>query len=391
MNGQADTPKKVLFLITKSNGGGAQQYVYDIATHLPKDRFEAVVAGGGNGILFAKLRDAGIRTVSIAGLQRDVAVRGEWRAFWGILRVLKKERPDIVHLNSPKAAALGAVAALLSAVLQPTVVFTIHGWPFGEDRPLFQRAAIFLISWMTCMLCDRVILINTADYASGKRFLSRKKRVLIQNGLAPIPFFPRERSRSFFEEKIGRKIATDTIVIGAIAELTKNKGLRYLIDAIRLLVLQPTTHKLQTIIIGDGEDRAALEKQIADAGLQSNVFLLGFVPDAARFLHGFDIFVLPSLKEGLPYALMAAMSAGLPAVASRVGGIPDLVTDQKTGFIAEPKDIRGLRQALGRLIASREMRAHMGAAGRKKIETSFSFSAMMHATISLYHDSRTAQ
>ncbi len=396
MDRPENEPKKILFLITKSSWGGAQQYVYDIATNLPKDGFEAVVAGGGNGALFAKLRDAGIRTISLSGLQRDVALLGEWRAFLGILRLLKKERPDIVHLNSPKAAGLGATAVFVFKLLnfftfKPAVVFTIHGWPFREDRPLFQRAVIFLISWITCMLCDRVVLINTSDYEAAKRFLPKRKLALISNGLAPLSFFSRQDARLFFGEKTGHLLSSETVVIGTIAELTKNKGLIYLIEVLSRLNLDNYRGLTLIIILGEGEDRPVLEKSIADAGLQERVFLLGFVPDAARFLPGFDIFVLPSLKEGLPYALMAAMSAGIPAIASRVGGIPDLITNGETGLLTEPKDAKSLGEVLHRLLVSPDMRERLGSAARKKTETNFLFSAMMQATISLYHDSRTAQ
>ncbi|TSD04618.1 MAG: group 1 glycosyl transferase, partial [Parcubacteria group bacterium Greene0714_36] len=195
MDKQKDERRKILFLITKSNWGGAQQYVYDIATNLPKDRFETVVAGGGNGILFAKLRDAGIKTISLSGLQRDVAILGEWRAFCEILRTLKKERPDVAHLNSSKAAALGALAVFICKILNPKpstlnprTIFTVHGWPFLEDRSFLPRAIIFLISWITCFLCDRVILISKKDEETARRFLPRRKNIYIPHGLASLDF-----------------------------------------------------------------------------------------------------------------------------------------------------------------------------------------------------------
>lgn len=379
-------PKNILFLITKSNWGGAQQYVHDLAINLPKERFEVLVAGGGNGALFAKLRSLGVQTISVRGLQRDVGILSEIRALRDIVWLIKTERPDVIHLNSSKAAGLGAVAAFLYKILSnvslkprpvPLIVFTIHGWGFKEDRPLPYRTAIFLASWLTCLFCDRIIVIDTADYESACRFLPRRKIVLIPNGLMEIDFHARAAARTFLASRIGHPLPDNSLVIGTIAELTKNKGLSYLIEAAR-------TTPAFFVIIGEGEDRALLERQIADAGLADHVFLVGFVPDAARFLPGFDIFVLPSLKEGLPYALMAAMAAELPVVATQVGGIPDLVTDGEDGILVAPKDTKGLSAVLARLVADAEGRARLASRACVAIATKFPFSAMLARTISLY-------
>lgn len=391
MDHPADRQKKILFLITKTGWGGAQQYVYDVATNLPREGFEAVVAGGGDGALFAKLRTAGIRTVSIPGLQRDVGMMSEWRALREIVRLLKKERPDVVHLNSSKAAGIGALAAFIHKALNPKpyplnarIIFTVHGWGFYEDRPAWQRAVIFLASWMTCLLCDRAVVLSKKEQAAAWRFLLERKVVLIPHGLARIDFYGRTEARAFFSTRIGRLIPDDTLLIGTIAELTRNKDISSFVSAAHLL--KSHFNNFLFLIIGDGEERVALERQIADAYLKNSVFLAGFVPDASRFLLGLDIFVLPSVKEGLPYALMSAMAAGLPVVATRVGGIPDLITDGEDGIIAEPKDAKGLAALLARLAASPGERQRIGSRARQKIETRFPFDAMMKRTISLYSE-----
>ena len=378
--------KKILYVITKSGWGGAQQYVYELATNLPRAQLEPIVAGGGNGLLFDRLRDAGIRTISVPGLQRDVAILGEIDAASNLLRVFLRERPDIIHLSGSKAGALGAIAAFLFKLwtlnFKSSTVFTVHGWGFNEDRPLLQRALIFTASWIAGLFQNRIILINTPDYAAARRFLPRRKLALIPHGLPPIAFLSREEARLAFSRAIGRGIPDDTILIGAIAELTKNKGLPYLLEALRRI--PATSYKLQAVIIGEGEEHPVLQEQIRRAGLRDIVFLVGFVPDAARFLKGLDLFALPSVKEGLPYALMAAMTAGLPSIATRVGGVPDLVTDRVEGLLVPPKDPEALARAISALASSREDRARMEQAARRKIETKFPFRAMIERTISLY-------
>ena len=140
---------KILFIITKSNFGGAQRYVYDIATHLPKDKFEATVALGGSGVLKDKLEATGIRTIALPDLERDISVVKEWRAFVNIFKAIKETEPDIVHLNSSKAGALGALAARLYNLflklskrdlqLGIKIIFTAHGWAFKEKRNCYRK------------------------------------------------------------------------------------------------------------------------------------------------------------------------------------------------------------------------------------------------------------
>ena len=142
--------RRVLFIITKSNWGGAQRYVYDLATALPKHEFEVQVAFGQPGRLADALARAGIETYSIAALQRDVSLVADFRSFLELWRLLRTMRPDIVHLNSSKAAGLGALAARITRV--PRVVFTVHGWPFAERRNLVWRMFAFLASWKTAIL-----------------------------------------------------------------------------------------------------------------------------------------------------------------------------------------------------------------------------------------------
>ena len=395
-----DARKKILFIITKSVWGGAQRYVYDLAMHLPRDRFDVAVAAGGDGRLFDLLKEVGVRTIPIPALGRNIHIYHEWRSFWEIVKVIRRERPDVVHLNSTKAGALGAIAAFILKFLQPAtynlqpnIIFTAHGWGFHEDRRRLARAAIFFVSWLSSLWQDTIIVLDAADRATAETFIPRRKLAWIPNGIGGIDFNARPDSsgraaaRAFLAQKIGRSIHPDTILIGTIAELTKNKGLSYLIAALPVSSLSLDYRGLGsivTVVIGEGEERTRLERQIADADLGTRVFLAGFIPDAARYLKGLDIFVLPSLKEGLPYAVMEAMAAGLPVVATRVGGVPDLITDGENGLLAPPKDPQAIAAALIRLAGSPETRAQIGLRARETIETNFPFDAMLRRTRALY-------
>ncbi|MSU74134.1 hypothetical protein EXS56_03265, partial [Candidatus Kaiserbacteria bacterium] len=145
---------KVLFLITKATWGGAQRYVWDMVSRIPTDQFEAVVAYGEKGKLSEKLGSKAIEGYPLLSLGRDIALVSDISSLFEILACLRKIRPDVLHLNSSKAAALGALAARIIGIRR--IVFTVHGWPFNEKRNEFARVMMYLISWFTAFLSHAV-------------------------------------------------------------------------------------------------------------------------------------------------------------------------------------------------------------------------------------------
>lgn len=397
MNQSKTNRKKILYVITKSVWGGAQRYVYDLATHLPRDQFEPAVACGGSGPLVAKLRAAGIRVISISGLERNINLLKETISLWSLFKIFLRERPDIIHLSSSKAGGLGAIAAFASKLLtlnfEPIrrtqgrllTVFTVHGWAFNESRSEWQKAVIRFASWFASLFQDKVIAVNSADYKAAKKFIPARKLALIRHGLARIEAWPVAETKNLINRRTGQTLDEKALVVGTIAELTKNKGLEHLIAAIRNLKTKEPNQKFKAIIIGEGENRSKLEKKINELGLTNDVFLVGFIADAPRLLSAFDIFVLPSLKEGLPYALMEAMASGRPAVATDIGGIPDLIEHEKNGLLVEAKDHLALAAAIGRLAANPDLRERLASAARQKVVEEYSIRNMIDKTISLYN------
>ncbi|MBI2121709.1 MAG: glycosyltransferase family 4 protein [Candidatus Sungbacteria bacterium] len=380
--------RKILYVITKSNWGGAQRYVYDLATNLPQNRFEIAAATGGNGLLIQKLRKAGIRIIDIRSFQRDISILKEFMAFWHLFKVFLREKPDVIHLNSSKAGGIGAVAAFLYKLITNNwlliTIFTAHGWGFNEPRAHWQKFLIRIASRTAALFQDKIVVINNADYDAVRSFIPPHKLSLIHNGIRRPEFLPRREARKFLEEKIGRPLPSDTLTIGTIAELTKNKGLIYLIDAVNQIKTKNKRQKTKVIIIGEGEDRKMLEEKIKICNLQDTIFITGFIPDAEKYLTAFDIFVLPSLKEGLPYTLLEAMAAGLPAIATRVGGIPDIIQNNENGLMVPPSDPQALSTALKTLIENTVIRARLGKQANRTVKTKFTLNAMIEKTISLY-------
>ncbi|MDZ4226096.1 MAG: glycosyltransferase [Patescibacteria group bacterium] len=294
--------KRILFVITKANWGGAQRYVFDLATNLPKNEFEVVVAFGQKGRLAEELQKAGIATHEIISLERDVSFGADLKSFVELYRLLKKEWPDIVHLNSSKAGGVGALAARIAGVRK--IIFTAHGLTWDENRNVISKFLIYLLSQLTFLLSHTVITISKHHHARVPH------SVLIYNGIGPMTFGSGEIIRKAFP--------AGATITGTVGELTRNKN--------HIALIEEARHKpdLYVAIVGEGELRPLLEQKIKEYGLQARVKLFGFMP-ASEVLSGFDVFALPSLKEGLPYVLLEAKAAGLPIVANRVGGVGEIL------------------------------------------------------------------
>ena len=379
--------RKVLFVITKSNWGGAQRYVFDIATAIA-DTYTCVVALGGTGtrnapagLLASALEQAGIRTVQITAFMRNISLPQELRAFFELRRLFLKEKPDVVHLNSSKAGGLGALAARFAHV--PTIVFTAHGLPYEEDRPFLQKGIIFCVTWCTFLLATHVIAIAEPHYAAIRRMWGCKKKVvLIHNGIPPLSYVPREEGRKELATRAFTALPPQTVWIGCIAEYTKNKGLLYLVDAVHQLRQQNMLVAL--FLIGEGEERRRLEQHIEHLQAQQYVFLCGFMEQAYRYTPSFDLMVLPSLKEGLPYTLLEAGQAGAAVVASAVGGIPDIIEQRVSGLLCEPKGTEALARALDILVKNTALRETYIANLQHKVKEVFSLTTMVAKTAALY-------
>lgn len=360
--------KKVLYIITKSNEGGAQRYVYDLATRIGAFGYSPFVACGGNGVLVQKLTASGVPVIPIPSLQRNVVFVNEVRAFFSLLDIIRSTQPDVVHVNSSKAGALGALAARFFGVRR--IIFTIHGWAFREKRPVLWRALTWVASLITLYLVTDAIAVSARDYADSPR----KSNVrLIHNGISRAPVLARsEALKALGIDNESR------IIVGVVAELMHNKGIDVLLEALRAV---PTVY---TVIIGDGEERAFLEERARRTGISSTVRFLGHVPNAHTLMKGFDIVVIPSRKEGLPYTLLEAGAAERAVVASAVGGIPELIIDGKTGMLVPSENPRALAAALAALAQKPDERERLGRELAMLVHAHHEVETMVQTTLSVY-------
>lgn len=375
---------KILFVITKSSWGGAQRYVYDLATHF-KTTYDVAVVLGGNGLLKTTLEKAGVRVIPLTSMQRDIDPKQDVYSFWKLFSIFKQEHPDIVHLNSSKAGGLGAFAARFCGVRK--IIFTAHGWAFNENRsPLHRKITLFL-HWCTVLLSHRTIAVSQKTYSDMVYMpLMRKKLTMIHNGIAETQLIGKLEARkhlSQFKKDVSH-LDPHTLWIGTISELHPNKGLDVAIEAIIKLKQNPTLPSFCFFIIGDGQDRQKLENKIKESHLEKSIFLLGAVPEASKYLNAFDIFTLTSITEGLPFVILEAGMATLPVVASRVGGIPEIITQLESGILVKSKNVMEIAESLQFLLLNDKKRTQLGIALHQIIKNKFAIETMYRKTETWY-------
>lgn len=366
---------KILYVITKGNFGGAQRYVFDLATNLPKEEFDVTVAMGEGDALKERLEKSGIRTIKIIGLKRDINIFGEIISFFHLIKLFKEERPHIIHLNSSKVGAIGALAGRLTKV--PKIIFTGHGWAFNEKRNIISRALIAFIHWLTIVATHTTIAVSKRIRDQISLFPFTKGKIsIIHNGVSNIEFLSKEDARSELSDN------KEGLWIGTISELHKNKGVDFIIKAFAKIKAQhPDAH---LYIIGGGEEEKNLKSLVKKHSLESQIHLLGFRDNASKYLKAFDIFTLTSRTEAFPYVPLEAGLAELPVIASRVGGIPEIISNKENGILVEPGNIFEIQFALRDLLSSEEKRLSYGKLLSLKVRNEFSFEEMLGKTITLY-------
>ncbi len=363
---------KLLILITKSNFGGAQRYVYDLARSL-KDRYELVVACGGEGLMKKRLGEAGIRTISIPFLGRNINIFKDAALYFWLAALFYRERPAVLHVNSSKVGGVGSFVGRIMGI--KNIVFTAHAWAFNENRSALAKGAIMFFHWFTVVLAHRTIAVSEAvrKQMAHLPFMAKKISV-VHLGLESFEPLPRTLAR------VQLGIPADKFAIGTIAELHPVKGLEYALEAVETLPFD-----CSYTIIGSGDLKENREQKInAKTILKIRAKLAGFVPDAARYLTAFDVFLLPSLSEAFGYVLLEAGYSNVPVIATAVGGIPEIIEDTKSGILIHSKNAREIANSLTFLQGDASMREKLAKGLHDKVCGEFSLDRMVAATVAIY-------
>lgn len=373
--------KKVLYIITKSSWGGASLYVFELATAAKAKGYEVAVACGGNGELVEKLELAGIKTFFVAGLERDISAFKEIKALYSLSQIIKSFDPDLVHANSSKAGLLGTFVARILFV--PKVIFTAHGWPFLEPRSRTWKIMAWTGSYLTALFAHEIILVSENDFKHTNMLGVINKCQVIHTAVAKFPLLSRDEARArLFPSEIAIRHLSNIWLV-TIAELNHNKNQAVVIDAVAEFNNEHST-KIFYSIVGAGDHESELREQVELRGLSEYVHFCGYTENARQYLLAFDIFILPSKKEGLPYALLEAGLAQIPCVASNTGGIPEVITDKQSGLLIDPENHMSIVSALDHLLRNPDNRSRFADVLCAQIEDNYSLGKMIEKTLTVY-------
>lgn len=344
--------KKILFIITKSEMGGAQRFLYELITHLNPSKYALVVAAGsplvGGGELFNKLSGKNIAAIKIKNFSNVPGIKN-LMVFFELLLIIIKTEPDIIYLLSSEAGFVGSLAGKFYRLMfwrkVPKIIYRIGGWAFKEPKNIIIKKFYFWAEKISAPFKDIIITNSEFDrhLAIKNKMVKENKIITIYNGIdfERLKFLPRETAKKILLRSV------DPIsfpLVGTIANFYKNKGLEYLIGAVKKFKEDGKNYNF--VIIGDGPEKHNIEELIKKYGLENTVHLTGMISDAYKFLKSFDLLVLPSVKEGQPWVILEAMAAEVPIVATNIAGIPETIENEKSGFLVEPADSIALANAI---------------------------------------------
>ena len=361
---------KVLYLITELNVGGAERALARLVARVDRHRFAPTVAClYGLGLVAEEIQALG---VDVHCLEIKSALN--LRAFVRLYRLVHRLNPTILHSFMFHANLLGRLVGRLANV--PIVI--------SAERTMGQESQNRLIlNRLTAPLADRITAVSKAvgDFVVKEIGLASDKVVVIPNGV-DLETYGRAADRASAKQAIG--LESHFPLIGVVSNLRPVKGVSYLIQAfVQVIQSYPDACLL---IVGDGPERVALNNLAADLGIVEQTLFVGERFDIPNLLAAMNVFALSSLWEGMPNAALEAMAAGLPVVATRVGGTPEVVEHGVTGLLVPPRDPKALAEAIIALLQDRERAEAMGQAGRERVEKCFSVKRMVQQTEALYEE-----
>lgn len=372
-------------LVLEATEGGTRRHLLDLLDGLPAERFELLPVvslrpGGEFAGDVERLGARGLR-VEVLPMRREPAPLADAAALRRLRRFLRRERPEVVHAHGSKGGLLGRLAARLAGV--PRVYHTPHIYPFQWASGA-RRAAYLAAERLLWRLSDRIVAVGQGQRQAALdwRVASRERLVTIPNGVDAEKFerLAAPERRAAARRELG--LAEGDLAVGMVARLAPQKGCGHFLRAARLAAAgQP---RARFLLVGSGPLLPAVRAQIEILGLAGRVTVLGHRPDAERLYAALDLFVLSSLWEGLPYAVLEAQASGLPVVASDIPGCRELIADGVTGRLVELRDEEAIAGSILDLLAAPELRREMGRRARERVRSDFRLDRFLELHAALY-------
>lgn len=362
-----DAPLKVLGVDPELGFAGGETQVLGLTLGLLRDGHHAELACDPRGPLYERARREGVEC-------HPLSIRNalDFAAGMRLRNFLARERYDIVHFHTSRAHSMAPFVRGHARVL--VVTRRMDYRPNRLFAPFLYNRAVDSVAAISTKVADALV-------ESG---VARDHLRIIASGVDCDHFRP-ANSTEREEARARLGIAREEFLVGAVGVLEERKGHRYLLEAIELVNRKRDgAYQIKCAIAGDGAIRDELAALALDLGIAKNTLFLGMIGDSRQLLDALDLFVFPSLKEGLGVALLEAMACGLPAVASRSGGAIDILEEQGSGLLLPPRDAASIADAIASLLNDPGRRADLGTAARARVSANFSMDAMTKQTINLY-------
>ncbi|SFG00508.1 Glycosyltransferase involved in cell wall bisynthesis [Desulfotomaculum arcticum] len=355
--------------------GGIGKHISVLTENLI-DYFDVTVACPENSTLEQKLKLSGIKTLSLP--LKGTVSRQDLSTLKILYQYMRSKKVKLVHSHGAKAALLARPAAVLAKV--PVNIYTAHNSIINSNWPSWKNNLAAMVDYVLSWPTDSIITVSGALGEEISKFerIPRSKIKVIPNGI-DYKAFNKILDRKKLKSDFG--IPWDRQVIGTVARMAPQKGLHILIQAAELLVKEFDLHFL---MVGDGPLKKTLQEQVQNKALGNRFIFTGALEDVSAAYSVMDFFVLPSLTEGLPLSLLEAMAFNLPVLASRVGGIPEVIDDKECGMLVAPGDFRDLVQSIAYLLKNPGLARQYSTKARQKIVKEFCVTRTIKETVNLY-------
>lgn len=363
--------KRILHAIRQGKIGGGETHVLNLVGELDSDKYESVILSFTEGPMVDKLRAEGYKTYVV-----NTETPFDFRTWKKVKKVIKSERIDLIHAHGTRANSNTFYSA---KTLNIPLIYTVHGWSFHPDQGKVVKTIRTLSERFLVHVADKTICVSESNLREGKGKFPMPDSTVVLNGINRIRFNP-DNTYKDIRAELG--IGGSDVVVGYIARITHQKSPLTFIRAIADLE-RPKNVKF--LIVGDGDLKPKMLKLASELSLQDIIFI-DFREDIPDILNAIDIFCLPSLWEGLPIALLEAMSMRKAIVASEIDGINDLISQNNNGILIPPGDVKGLSHGLNKLIYNESLRKELGVQAEKTIKEQFNVEVMTRKIELIYSD-----
>ena len=370
--------KKILYIITKSDIGGAQKYVRDLSNNLDREKFNPKIIYGGKDLKWLSNKAC-----------PEFLFFNDWLAIFELIKIYKKERPDIIHLNSSKTGVLGSIAAKIyktvnnkSLTAMPKVIFTAHGWVFNHTNAISTPVKWFYITLhkFAALFQDKIICVSEYDYNLSMQYkiIPKEKLITIHNGIDQnMEFLDKETARKELIKSAGF-LNPNWPWIGSIGRLVKEKNYQTFIEAAALI---PNAY---FFLIGSGPEEKNLKVISYKLKINNRFFFIDPTGNDAQYLKAFDIFIMSSIKEGLPYILLESMAAELPIIVTEAGGMPEIIKNRENGLMVAQKNPDLLAKAIKGILTNKSVASELSKAAKETLKEKFNLAKMIEETSEVY-------